>query len=218
MGDFKPAMADGHRATAGVPAWNLIAQEISGETMSATKLLVLGIVRMQGRAHGYLVRSELLSWGADEWAHVKFGSIYHALRQLAKEGLLESTDIPDWPGRVDYEITSEGDEEFMRLLRDALRQGNNRQDVLGAALVLLPALRREEAVGLLRERVDSLSAEQGELVTRVRDASSEKQERVHIRELLGLWEHSAASQVAWANELIKRLDAGEYVMAGEESP
>ncbi|MFD0549704.1 PadR family transcriptional regulator [Streptomyces rectiviolaceus] len=185
--------------------------------MSATKLLVLGVVRMQGRAHGYLVRSELLSWGADEWAHIKFGSIYHALRQLAKEGLLTSTDIPDWPGRVDYEITPAGDDEFMRLLRDALRHGNNRSDMLGAALVLLPALGRDEAVALLRERVDSLSAEQGDLVARVRDATSEKQERAHIRELLGLWEHSAASQAVWAHELIKRLEEGEYVMAGEET-
>ncbi|MFC9745674.1 PadR family transcriptional regulator [Streptomyces niveus] len=184
--------------------------------MSATKLLVLGVVRMQGRAHGYLVRSELLAWGADEWAHIKFGSIYHALRQLAKEGLLTSTDIPDWPGRVDYEITPEGDEVFMRLLRDALRHGNNRPDILGAALVLLPALGRDEAVRLLRERVDSLSAEQGELVTRVREATSDQQERAHIRELLGLWEHSAASQAVWADELIKRLEAGEYVMAGEK--
>ncbi|MFI6074577.1 hypothetical protein ACIA5C_23760 [Actinoplanes sp. NPDC051343] len=32
--------------------------------MSATKLLVLGIVHLSGGAHGYQVRSELQSWGA----------------------------------------------------------------------------------------------------------------------------------------------------------
>lgn len=35
--------------------------------MSATRLLVLGGVRRSGRAHGYTVRRELLSWGSDEW-------------------------------------------------------------------------------------------------------------------------------------------------------
>ncbi|AXE88369.1 MULTISPECIES: helix-turn-helix transcriptional regulator [unclassified Streptomyces] len=184
--------------------------------MSATRLLVLGVVRMHGRAHGYLVRSELLSWGADEWAHIKFGSIYHALRQLAKDGLLKSTDIPDWPGRVDYEIAPPGEEEFFRLLRDALRQGNNRPDMLGAALVLLPALSREEAIALLRERIASLSAEQSELIAKVDETAGERPQRAHIRELLGLWEHSAASQAAWTEALIERLEAGAYVMAGEE--
>ncbi|GGS93883.1 PadR family transcriptional regulator [Streptomyces violaceus] len=184
--------------------------------MSATRLLVLGVVRMHGRAHGYLVRSELLSWGADEWAHIKFGSIYHALRQLAKDGLLKSTDIPDWPGRVDYEIAPPGDEEFFRLLRDALRQGNNRPDMLGAALVLLPALSRKEAIGLLRERIASLSAEQSELIAKVDETAGERPQRAHIRELLGLWEHGAASQAAWTEALIERLEAGAYVMAGEE--
>ncbi|GAA2719569.1 PadR family transcriptional regulator [Streptomyces luteosporeus] len=170
---------------------------------------------MHGRAHGYLVRSELLSWGADEWAHIKFGSIYHALRQLAKEGLLHSTDIPEWPGRVDYEMAPPGEEEFFRLLKDALRHGNNRSDMLGAALVLLPALPRQEAVALLRERIASLSVEQEELVSRVDEAAGERQERAHIRELLGLWKHSAASQAAWTQELIDRLEAGAYQMAGE---
>ncbi|NUT10617.1 MAG: PadR family transcriptional regulator, partial [Nonomuraea sp.] len=55
--------------------------------MSATRLLVLGVVRLHGRAHGYLVGSELESWEAGQWAGLRSGSIYHALRQLAKEGL-----------------------------------------------------------------------------------------------------------------------------------
>ncbi|MFC7931271.1 PadR family transcriptional regulator [Streptomyces cinereoruber] len=183
--------------------------------MSATRLLVLGVMRMHGKAHGYLVRSELLSWGADEWAHIKFGSIYHALRQLAKEGLLTFTDIPDWPGRVDYEITPAGEEELLSLLRDALRQGNNRPDMLGAAVVLLPSLRREEAIALLRERIASLSAKQGGVADRVDETASEQPDRAHVRELIGLWEHSAASQVEWAQGLIDRLEAGAYVMYGE---
>ncbi len=36
--------------------------------MSAIRLLVLGAVRMHGRAHGYQVRNDLEYWGAHEWS------------------------------------------------------------------------------------------------------------------------------------------------------
>jgi DNA-binding PadR family transcriptional regulator len=185
--------------------------------VSATRLLVLGVLRMHGRAHGYLIRSELLSWGAEEWANVKFGSIYHALRQMAKENLLKSTEIADWPGRVDYEITPAGVDEFLRLLRDALRHRDYRPDILGAALIMLPALPRDEAIALLRERLAALAVEQDELVARVQQAAAERRERAHIRELLGLWEHAAVSDAAWTQRLIGELEGGMYIMAGEES-
>ncbi|MFE4538484.1 PadR family transcriptional regulator [Streptomyces scopuliridis] len=90
--------------------------------MSATRLLVLGVVRTHGTAHGYLITSELESMWAQEWAKLKSGSIYHALRQLAKDGLMRATQIEEWPGRVDYEITEQGDAEFLRLLREALKR------------------------------------------------------------------------------------------------
>src|SRR4030081_1520190 len=119
--------------------------------MSATRLLVLGIGRGYGRAHGYRVGNDLLSWGADEWANVKWGSIYHALRSLTQAGFL--LDHDEVPTRTDYELTERGEQEFMRLLRDALRRPHPRPDLVGAALAMLPSLPRAEAVALLRERL-----------------------------------------------------------------
>ena len=57
--------------------------------MSSTRLLVLGCVRLFQPVHGYEVRRELISWNADQWANINYGSIYHALNQLTKEGFLE---------------------------------------------------------------------------------------------------------------------------------
>ena len=122
--------------------------------MSATRLLVLGVVRGYGRVHGYRVGADLLSWGAGEWANVKWGSIYHALRQATRAGFLRDHD--DVPGRTDYELTERGEAEFRRLLRDALRQPQPRPDLIAAALAMLPALPRAEALDLLRERLTAL--------------------------------------------------------------
>lgn len=41
------------------------------DPVAATRLLVLGVVRGYGRAHGYLVGTDLLGWEADRWANVK---------------------------------------------------------------------------------------------------------------------------------------------------
>lgn len=105
--------------------------------MSATRLLVLGVVRSYGRAHGYVVLRDLCAWRAEEWANVKSGSIYHALRQLAKEGLLLATTVDKWPGRVDYEPTEAGEAEYLRLLGEALGRPDPHPDLLAAGLIFL---------------------------------------------------------------------------------
>src|SRR5205814_10629123 len=86
--------------------------------VSSTRLLILGVVRWFQPVHGYDVRREVLSWHADEWANVAPGSIYHALKKLAEEGLLRevSTEqVGARPARTRYEITAKGEEAFQDL-------------------------------------------------------------------------------------------------------
>src|SRR5882757_11215585 len=90
--------------------------------MSSTRLLVLGVVRIFQPVHGYDVRRELLSWRAHEWASVKPGSIYNALKSLSRDGLLEivgTSQVGGRPERTTYRVSSVGNEEFSSLLREA---------------------------------------------------------------------------------------------------
>ena len=182
--------------------------------MSATRLLVLGGVRLYGRAHGYRLGVDLLAWGVEEWANVKWGSIYHALRKLASEGLLSATQIEDWPGRVDYEITARGDAEFFRLLRDALKEPDRHPEMLAAGVAMLPALTRSEAIALLQDRLATLEQGRGEIVAAL-DHPASPDIPEHVTELYCLWMSLADSQVVWTRGLIERLENGAYVMAGE---
>jgi DNA-binding PadR family transcriptional regulator len=179
--------------------------------MSATRLLVLGVVRGFGRAHGYLIRAELVRWGAESWANIKWGSLYHALRKLADDGLLTATGIDEVAGRTDYEITARGEAEFFRLLKAALREPDPRPDMLAAGLSLLPALSRAEAIALFEVRHRTLRTTQDEY--RHQDDSWDK--APHIRELFGLWTHTAAGGAKWTQQMISRLRSGAYLMAGE---
>ncbi|MFI7702844.1 PadR family transcriptional regulator [Nonomuraea sp. NPDC049480] len=173
--------------------------------MSATRLLVLGVVRLHGQAHGYLVNAELESWEAGQWAGLRSGSIYHALRQLAKEGLLDTSEVHEWPGRVDYAINEKGEAEFLGLLRSALRVPDRRPELLNAALVLLPALPEEEVIALLKERVRALEDERAQIM----DTAQAGKRSGNVTELVALRAARAASEAAWIGDLILRLERGE---------
>lgn len=184
--------------------------------MSATRLLVLGAVRIHGTAHGYLVQNEFLAWGAHEWANVKWGSIYHALKQMTKQELLTSHDANDGSWRVDYTITPAGDAEFVKLLREALRRPDHRPDAFAAALGFLTALPRAEVIELLTERVAALRAEREEKARQLAESTQRTDGVGHVSELFGLWVSTADNSIEWTTGLIERLRGGAYVMADED--
>ncbi|MFI7101773.1 PadR family transcriptional regulator [Streptomyces sp. NPDC050161] len=189
--------------------------------MSAIRLLVLGAVRQHGRAHGYQVRNDLEYWGAHEWSNAKPGSIYHALKQMAKQGLLRAHDLAPstagGPPRTEYEVTAAGDAEFFSLLRAALSQPDRKTDELSAGLGFLVDLPRADAVALLRERVRAL-AEWRATVTEYYAPDGGPEVFGHIGEIMNMWVHSADSGAAWTRGLIERIEGGAYVFAGEGDP
>src|SRR4051812_30270814 len=170
--------------------------------MSATRLLVLGVVRGYGRAHGYLIGNDLVSWGADEWANVKWGSIYHALKVLTRDGYLR--DFYELPGRTEYELTERGEDEFMKLLRAAVRDPQPRADFLGAALAMLPSLPRAEAIALLRERLSILEERRDKAAAQLAGWTYPP----HVSELFGLWVNDAEAAISWTGGIIERLAGG----------
>ncbi|MGY0499030.1 PadR family transcriptional regulator [Nocardia sp. FBN12] len=189
--------------------------------MSAIRLLVLGAVRQHGRAHGYQVRNDLEFWGAHEWSNAKPGSIYHALKQLAKQDLLVAHEVAPstvgGPPRVEYEITDKGTEEYLALLRQALTSYDQKMDMLSAGIGFMVDLPRDEAVALLRERVARLGQWRGS-VTEYYTPEDGPEQLGHIGEIMNMWLHSADSEAAWTNSLIERIDSGAYVFAGEGDP
>ncbi|WP_338495446.1 PadR family transcriptional regulator [Streptomyces sp. SJL17-4] len=189
--------------------------------MSAIRLLVLGAVKQHGRAHGYQVRNDLEFWGAHEWSHAKPGSIYHALKQMAKQGLLHAHEVAPsavgGPPRVEYELTERGLEEYFALLREALTTYDQEMDVLSAGIGFIVDLPREEAAELLRQRVRALD-EWRTTVTRYYTPEGGPGQLGHIGEIMHMWVHSADAGKEWTLGLIERIEGGAYVFAGEGEP
>src|SRR5258706_9020003 len=127
--------------------------------MSTTRLMVLGLVKWMQPVHGYVVKRELESWQADEWANIAPGSIYHALRKLAEEELLAAVateQVGARPARTSYRITPKGNREFEELLRRFWWQFSAPVDPFQAGFAFLPELPRDEAVAALRNRARNL--------------------------------------------------------------
>ncbi|GGX28388.1 PadR family transcriptional regulator [Streptomyces chryseus] len=186
--------------------------------MSAIRLLVLGAVRQHGRAHGYQVRNDLEYWGAHEWSNAKPGSIYHALKQMAKQGLLLAHEIAPstagGPPRTEYEVTDKGTEEYFALLREALTTYDQKMDVLSAGIGFIVDLERAEVVELLNRRVEGLEAWRSS-VTEYYTPEDGPESLGHIGEIMNMWVHSADAGAQWTRGLIARIEGGAYTFAGE---
>ena len=184
--------------------------------VSSTQLLVLGVVRMSQPVHGYDVRRTLLTWRADEWANVNPGSIYHALKTLTRDGFVrvaETTRRGSRPERTAYELTAEGEMEFVTLLRESLWTVSSYPLPLYAGLAFVTALRRDEVLALMRSRVAQLDAAMASLgFVQTSDLDAGHAESLALKAALGEAESS------WARVFIDRVEAGAYRFAGEPEP
>src|SRR5215210_895261 len=125
--------------------------------MSATRLLILGVVRSRQPIHGYDVRRELESWQAERWANIAYGSIYFALNKMAEEGLVEVVGTGQGgkgPARTTYAITAQGEAEFQQLLREYWWEAKTVIDPFQVALAFIHELPRDEVLAALRHRAD----------------------------------------------------------------
>ncbi|MEV4310705.1 PadR family transcriptional regulator [Actinocrispum sp. NPDC049592] len=190
--------------------------------MSATRLLVLGVVRMRGEAHGYQVRQDLLMWAADRWANVKQGSIYHALKKLTAEELLEEVHTEEsglGPDRVVYRITPQGEGDFFYLMSKGLGEGDSGPAMFNAALPFITALERKTVLFLLKSRIrqaeGQMATTQHLMDTTIAEKPGDIGKPAHIREMFRYWNASVEGVVEWLRDLVKRLEDGEYEFADE---
>ncbi|WP_234361683.1 PadR family transcriptional regulator [Plantactinospora sp. BB1] len=179
--------------------------------MSATRMMILGLVRWMQPVHGYDVRRELLRWSADKWANVQPGSIYHALRKLTEEGLLREVateQVGARPARVTYGITPKGEDEFQGLLRGNWWNLGEVVDPFFAAFSFLPALPREEASAALRNRARLLRAVNDSLRAAMESGWMKEDKPVHVAWMWQLSIARAEGEISWCERIADLIDAG----------
>lgn len=179
---------------------------------------------MRGEAHGYQVRQDLLSWAADRWANVKPGSIYHALKKMATDNLIEAVQTEETnlgPDRVIYRVTEQGEGEFFFLLNKGISDVEAGPAMFNAALPFITTLDRGTLKYLLNSRIQQVQA----LGTNVQlmidntlaPSRGEPGKPPHIGEMFRYWVATNDAELTWLRDLVERLEAGEYEFA-DDSP
>ncbi|HEX6076673.1 MAG TPA: PadR family transcriptional regulator [Micromonosporaceae bacterium] len=181
--------------------------------MSMTRLLILGLVRMAQPVHGYEVRRELLSWRVDEWANLQPGSIYHSLKKLAEEGLLEAAEpeqVGNRPARTPYRITASGERVFQEMLRRYWWEYRQPVDPFVAAMSFLPVLSAREAAAALRNRAKVLRLNCDQLRQVADEGFLDPDTPSHVAEMFRLWIARSEGEIEWCERVAERVERGEF--------
>ncbi|WP_025272882.1 PadR family transcriptional regulator [Haloglycomyces albus] len=187
--------------------------------MWSTRLTVLGLVRWLGPVHGYLIRHELERWSPPESPNkLKAGSIYHALKKLTSDGLVEivSTEsVNDRPARTSYRITTAGERAFHTELRRQLWEFTPATDPFEAVWAFAPALGTKEAIAVLRERADALYGHIEQLTQCLANTTGEWESQDldfmpdHARAMMRRRAEMLAVDATWCEETADRIANGE---------
>jgi DNA-binding PadR family transcriptional regulator len=175
--------------------------------MSSTRVLILGCL-LDKPLNGYQVRRLLEVMGAEHWANVAFGSIYHGLSKMAEEGLLEVVEGGKG-GKTVYQITETGRGEFHRvLLLNYWYEVKPIVDPFQVAITFMNRLSKQELIDALTGRIRQLKTS----IEMIEGAFGVKQQYGaprHVDENLRLTADMLSSQLAWCEKAITRVEADE---------
>jgi len=193
--------------------------------MWSTRLLVLGLVGWLGPVHGYLVRRELDTWRMPGTAEIGAGSIYHALKKLTADGLIEvagTESVDARPARTTYRITVEGEREFQRLLREKLWEVPAVEDPFHTAWSFASVLTRTENTAMLRQRAEILYARIDAATAALAATTGEYAEGrehlympPHARALLKRQADLWLVDAEWCERTAERIESGELEVGPE---
>ena len=182
-----------------------------------TRMLVLGVVSIFEPANGYQIRRELLSWGVEQWADLKPGSVYSMLATLTKQQLVVRYDLREGTRSVAvYSVSEAGQQEFRALVSAGLAETRTMdRTVFKTALSFSPFLHRADVLEGLRGRLSGLGRMRSELVDRIEQNAAEQVIPPHVVHSLVLDVALAEAEARWLTDIITMIEAGGLSFLGE---
>lgn len=124
----------------------------------AIRLIILGYLR-ERPAHGYEIQRWVRVQQMDRWSSVLPGSLYHALKRMEGEGLIEAVAEERTGDRLRkvYAITQGGERAFARIVRRLLAtEPHSTRSDFALAVGWLDVLPPAEVVAILERNVRRL--------------------------------------------------------------
>jgi DNA-binding PadR family transcriptional regulator len=159
----------------------------------------------------YEITTTLRERGKEESIRLNFGSLYAVIKSLQKHGLIETDRVEkegNRPERIVYAITDAGRTEAISWLRELLEVPQKEYPAFEAGLSLIAMLRPDEALDVLRRRIERLDDLIGARQDELRAPDVESVPEIFLIETQYLIEMLQAER-RWIGRLLERLDAGE---------
>ena len=162
--------------------------------------------------HPYQISFTMRERHWDWCIKLKFGSLYHTVETLIRDGLVEPVETEREgrrPERTVYAVTERGRLEFLERLNDMVRKPSREYTDFAAGLKFIWHLDSKAAAQLLADRAQSLQLEVDNVDAVIRMLQDVK----HLRRLNRLeLEHAQAmsrAEIKWIRELASRIASGE---------
>jgi DNA-binding PadR family transcriptional regulator len=199
----------------------MTAPEASTFDISPLALSVLELLH-ERPMHPYELAATMRSRHYDEFVRLNFGSLYHTVEVLERDGWIvpaEREKEGRRPERTIYRLTESGRGVLLSAIADIVAQPRREYQHFSAGLMFMHHLKAEDAARLLELRAQSLH----EVVTklsRLLDELSSTHGRLALIEL----EHKIAlieAERAWVRKVAKEIAAGKLewrpgIAAGDE--
>ncbi|MEU4158216.1 PadR family transcriptional regulator [Actinoplanes sp. NPDC026670] len=112
--------------------------------------------------HPYEIAAQLRAFGKDQDIKIQWGSLYTVVRNLEKHGFIEAAETVREgrrPERTVYRLTGDGRQEMTDWLRELIGQPEPEYPRLRSALSVAGVLPPDEMIELIRQRHETLAAE-----------------------------------------------------------
>jgi DNA-binding PadR family transcriptional regulator len=174
--------------------------------VSAIRLFILGTLATSGPLHGHQIRQQAQADRTDRYTDIQVGSLYGALKRMAREGLVREVRterVGNRPERTVFEITPEGRHALSAIREEILQKTSLPHDPFDLALKQARDMAEEDLAQIVADRLAALRAQ--ELSWRHQaeraDPYLNEAERMITRHLID----RAATEVRWHEELLNQI-------------
>lgn len=161
--------------------------------------------------HPYELASTMRERHHDEFIRLNFGSLYHTVELLERNGWIVSAEREKEgrrPERTIYKLTGPGRDAFLRVVSDIIAQPRREYPHFAAGLMFMHHLTSAKASQLLRDRALALEALTAKLSTILSELHARGLRRLAVIEL----EHKIAmldAERKWVIGLEKEISEGK---------
>lgn len=177
----------------------------------STRLVILGLLRERS-LYGYEIKS-IIEDHMGDWTNIAFGSIYFALGKLSDEKFIQKVATKqegNRPSRSIYQITNEGQDEFLRLLREVWVGFNRQFFPFDIGLFFMEVLPREEICEHLQRRVAQLK----KVIIHLAEHQQEGFDKGEVPTLANaIFDHTRVhiqAELMWTVDVLTKVESEEY--------